>query len=208
MYFFLLSYTILGAGIKYIDSAYDEKTFSKKLAMVLAPFLGLLWTYTMFINPASATILLAILIGVILKGKIDNVAHFSGVIVIIPIIILLGIELMFVPLLLLATAAVLDEVGNDYFGKKTKELNKNIGTRLILYYFDQRWLLKSAILILSLIGIIPFYFFIAMILFDYSYLSVRYVSELKQGKKSDLSLIYTKIKSFLPQKIIFNQKSR
>jgi hypothetical protein len=70
MYFFLLSYSILGAGIKYIDSAFDEKIFNKKLAMILAPFLGGLWAYTMFINPFSATILLFILL-ILFKKKID-----------------------------------------------------------------------------------------------------------------------------------------
>ena len=51
MYFFLLSYSILGGGIKYIDDAFDEKIFSKKIALTIAPLLGVLWAYTMIINP-------------------------------------------------------------------------------------------------------------------------------------------------------------
>ena len=60
MYFFLISFSLLGAGIKYIDSAYDDKAFNKKLALIIAPILGLLWSYTMIINPIAATILLII----------------------------------------------------------------------------------------------------------------------------------------------------
>ena len=61
MYFFLLAYPILGAGIKYIDDAFDENKFNKKIALVIAPILGILWAYTMLIDGVSATILLAVL---------------------------------------------------------------------------------------------------------------------------------------------------
>lgn len=204
MYFFLLSYCILGAGIKFIDVAFDEKSFSKSLAIIFAPFLGGLWAYTMIINPFSATILLAILIGVMLKGKIDNIAHLSGILIIIPLILLLGIQLLFIPLLFLAAAALLDEIGNDYIEKTMKQSRKNKFEQMIVYFFDQRWVLKSAILFLSLLGFIPFYFFIAMVFFDYSYLAVRYISKGKQGKRMPLDQIPLKVKSLLPEESITN----
>ncbi len=205
MYFFLLSYSILGAGIKFIDAAYDEKTFSKKLALLLAPFLGGLWAYTMFINPFSATILLSILLGVILKGKIDNIAHFSGVIIIIPIILILGIELLFIPLLFLAAAALLDELGNDCVGDSFDAVNNNPVSRFFVYFFDHRWLLKIAVLLLTMIGTIPIHFFFAMIFFDYSYLTVRYFSEVKQGKRPGYDRLELKVKSILAQKKILKE---
>jgi len=204
MFFFLLSYSILGAGIKYIDAAFDEKTFNRKLALILAPFLGGLWAYTMFINPFSATILLSILLGVILKGKIDNVAHLSGVIVIIPVILFLGVELLLLPLLFLVAAAVLDELGNDYIDEHPQFFNKNKVTLFIDYFFDQRWLLKTSILFLVFFGLIPYYFFIAMIFFDYAYLTVRYVSDIKQGKKIGFDQIPLKVKSLLPEENLSN----
>ena len=113
MYFFLLIYALLGAGIKYIDAAYDEKTVNKKIAFIIAPVLGILWAYTMLISIYSATILLAILLGVLLKKKIDNYAFLLGFFIILVIIIPFGIELMILPLIFLTTAAVLDELGND-----------------------------------------------------------------------------------------------
>ena len=202
MYFFLLSYSILGAGIKFIDAAYDEKTFSKKLALLLAPFLGGLWAYTMFISPFSATILLSILLGVILKGKIDNIAHFSGVIIIIPVILILGIELLIIPLLFLAAAALLDELGNDCVEDSYDTVSRNPMSRFFVYFFDHRWLLKIAVLFLSVIGMIPIHFFFAMIFFDYSYLTVRYISEVKQGKRPGYDRLELKVKSILAQKKI------
>lgn len=196
MYFFLVSFSLLGAGIKFIDSAYDEKAFSKKLALFIAPLLGLLWAYTMIINPIAATILLAIVLGVVFKGKIDNYAHLMGVVIIIPIILFAGVELMILPLIFLSAAAVLDEVGNDYIGNPNRKLRhyKTLN-KILTYFFDQRWLLKTAILFLAILNMIPLYFFVSMILFDYAYLGVRYWSDIKLGKEYRLFNFNIKLKN-------------
>ena len=184
IYLFLLYFGILGAGIKYIDSAYDDKIFSKKIALVLAPLLGALWAYTMLINPVAATILLAVVIGVLFKGKIDNVAHLAGLLVIFAIIFFAGVQLMIVPLVFLGIAALLDEVGNDFVDKRKSKLKMNqFSHRFVVSFFDQRWVLKVAILVLSLVGVIPLVFFLAMVSFDYSYIGVRVYSKLKQNDK-------------------------
>jgi len=182
MYFFLLSYPVLGAGLKYIDDAFDEKIFSKKIALVIAPFLALLWAYTMMIDVFSATILLAILIGVFLRGKIDNRAHFIGLAVIIAIIALMGVDLLFLPLVFIAAAAFLDEVGNDVIDYNKGRIDHNLfRNKILVYFFDQRWCTKIAILYAILIGAIPIYFFLAMLLFDGAYLTVRLYSRSKQN---------------------------
>jgi len=174
MYFYLISYPVLGAGLKYIDDAFDEKTYSRKIALVIAPLLGMLWAYTMTTDPFSATILSAILIGVFLRGKIDNYAHIIGLFIIICSIILIGINLFFLPLVLLATAAFLDEVGNDVVDYNQENIDKNNFWHMsMVHFFDQRWLTKIAILYVVLIGLFPFYFFFAMLLFDGAYLAVR-----------------------------------
>ena len=192
IYLFLIYFSILGAGIKYIDAAYDEKTFNKKIAVCIAPFLGLLWAFTMLINPVAATILLAVVFGVVLKGKIDNVAHFMGLIVIIAIIFFAGVQLMIIPLMFLSIAAFLDEFGNDYVDSSKKNLKSvKFYHKLINTFFDQRWTLKLAILILSITGIISIVFFFAMIAFDYAYLGVRLYSDTKQKSK----LTYEKVPS-------------
>jgi len=179
MYFFLASYPILGAGLKYIDEAFDEHRFNIKIAYILAPILGLLWAYSMIINSVSATILLAILLGVLLKGKIDNLAHVAGLGVIFVIVLLAGINLLFIPLIVFTLAALFDEVGNDYIEKNSYLNSTNISKKIIGYFFDQRWLTKVAILAIAVIGLIPLYFFVAMLFFDGAYLLVRGISNSK-----------------------------
>lgn len=185
MYFFLVSFLVLGAGIKFIDAAYDEKAFDKKWAMLLAPALGILWAYTMYIDAASATILLAIICGVLLKGKIDNWAHLAGLGVIAGVLALSGVELLWLPLVILAAAALLDEVGNDAIDKRRSWLSsKGITGKVTITFFDHRWVMKVVILALAAIGMIPWVFFLAMVCFDYAYLGVRYASALSLARRA------------------------
>ncbi|UCH71873.1 MAG: hypothetical protein JSW62_05620, partial [Thermoplasmatales archaeon] len=181
MFIFLLSYSILGAGIKYIDDAFDEKTFSKIMAVAITPLLSVIGAYAMIISPASATILLAVLCGVFIKGKIDNYAFIAGLVLVLAIVFFAGIEYMLLPLILLATAAVLDEVGNDFIDKKKEYIDtEKITHKFAMYFLAQRWIMKIAILFLVLINVVPFYFFVAMLFFDYAYLTVNLYSQVKQ----------------------------
>jgi len=192
MFFFLIAYPILGAGIKYIDAAYDEKTFNKKTALIITPPLATLWTYTMLINPISTTILLAILLGVLIKNKIDNYAHLLGSAIIVTIFIiaiyLKNIELIILPLIFLISAAIIDEVGNDIIDYNKKNLKKNrFRHQFSLYFFGRRYVMKLAILYLIIFGIVEFgivelYFLLAMILFDEAYIITDLYSRSKQQK--------------------------
>ena len=171
--------------------------YNKKIALCLAPFLGLLWAFTMLINPVAATILLAVIFGVVLKGKIDNIAHFLGLIVIVAIVFFAGVQLMIIPLVFLALAALIDEFGNDFVDKKKNSMNKfKLYHRVVFGFFDQRWTLKVAILILSIAGIVPYIFFFSMMSFDYAYLGVRWYSISKQKIKS---ISYDKIPEHIVQ---------
>ena len=184
MYFFLLSYPIIGAGIKYIDDAFDEKTFNKMLAFIITPLLSILGVYTMLIDPASATILLAVLCGVFLKGKIDNIAFIAGFIIVLTLMIIGQVEFMIFPLIFLGAAAVLDEIGNDLIDAKRDKLKNNLLNKFAIYFFGQRWIMKVSILFLVFLSILPYYLFFAMILFDYAYLSVDAYSHIKANVTS------------------------
>ena len=182
MYIFLLAYSILGAGLKYVDDAFDEKMFNKKLALIVTPILSIIGAYTMLIDPVSATILFAILCGVLIKGKVDNYAFFGGLVLVITLVFLAGIDFLFLPLIILAAAAVLDEIGNDYIDKKREELNENkFINKFAIYFFGHRWIMKVVILFLASLAIVPVYFFIAMIFFDYAYISVGLYTQAKKG---------------------------
>jgi len=184
-YFFILSFLVLGAGIKFVDAAYDEHAFSKRTALFVAPLLGGLWAYTMYVDAVSATILCAILCGVLLKGKIDNWAHLAGLAVIGGILVVSGVKFLILPLIILAVSALLDEVGNDAIDKRHAFLEKK-GTagRFVLAFFDHRWVMKVAILALAVIGMIPLLFFFAMICFDYAYLGMRWYSDVRLERLS------------------------
>ena len=187
MYFFFLSYIILGGGIKYIDAAFDEKVFNKRNAIIIAPFLGLLWAYTMLINEISATILLSVLIAVLLKGKIDNMAHLLGLITIIifGVFIILFIDgngLMLLPLIFLTSAAIIDEVGNDIIDYNNFKKNIRFRYRFLIYFFGRRYLMKTAIIYISLLGLFPLYFVLAFIFFDESYIIIDLYSQSRQSE--------------------------
>lgn len=187
MHFFLLSYAILGGGIKYIDAAFDEKVFSKKIALVVAPLLGILWAYAMFANEISTTILLAVILAVLIKGKIDNRAHIIGLVTIVifsvfVIFFIDGSGLMMLPLILLTSAGLIDEVGNDVIGYNKKFLNSGrFRYRFSLYFFGRRYLMKAAILYLVLFGIFPLYFLLAFILFDEAYIMMDLYGQSRQS---------------------------
>jgi hypothetical protein len=187
MYFIMLSYTILGAGIKYIDASFDEKVFSKKKALIFAPLLGILWAYTMLINEVSTTILLAVILAVLIKGKIDNYAHLFGLLTIVIFSILIiffidGNEFLILPLMLLTSAGLIDEVGNDVIDYNKKFLKSSrFRYRFSLYFFGRRYLMKVAILYVVILGIFQWYFLIAFILFDEAYIIMDIFSQSKQN---------------------------
>jgi len=186
MYFFFLAYFLLGGGIKYIDAAFDDKVFKKRNAIIIAPFLGILWSYTMLINEISASILLAVLIAVLIKGKIDNMAHLIGLITIIifGIFIILFIDgngFMLLPLIFLTSAGIIDEVGNDIIDYNKSQKKVRFRYNFLIYFFGRRYLMKTAIIYIALIGLFPLYFVLAFIFFDESYMIIDLYSQSKKN---------------------------
>ena len=187
MYFFFLAYFLLGGGIKYIDAAFDDKVFKKRNAIIIAPFLGILWSYTMLINEISASILLAVLIAVLIKGKIDNMAHLIGLITIIifGIFIILFIDgngFMLLPLIFLTSAGIIDEVGNDIIDYNKSQKKVRFRYDFLIYFFGRRYLMKTAIIYIALVGLFPLYFVLAFIFFDESYIIMDLFSQTRQKR--------------------------
>jgi len=185
-YAFFLLFPILGAGIKYVDAAFDEKVFNKTLAILSAPIIGLLWAFTMFLHPMAATILLAIIIGVLIKGKIDNIAHVFGLVSILVVFVFLfmlydGTVIYFIPLFFLSSAGVLDEIGNDIISYNNDfSQNHSFGYQFFKYFFGRRHFMKVALIYLFLLGAVQLYFFVAFIFFDEAYMMVALFSQSKK----------------------------
>ena len=168
MLFILLSYTLLGMGLKYIDAAFDDKTMSIRNAVMISPLIGALWIFTMIVDEPSGALLSSIILGVLLRGKIDNIAHSIGLFIIVFVALLVGLRVNFLLLLFLTTCAYIDEVGNDIVDRLRN--NKSFRYVLLRYFFGKRWLLKVGVLYLALIQVFPLYPLVALILFDEAYL--------------------------------------
>ena len=166
--FILLSYTLLGMGLKYIDAAFDDKTMSIRNAVMISPLIGALWIFTMIVDEPSGALLSSIILGVLLRGKIDNIAHSIGLFIIVFVALLVGLRVNFLLLLFLTTCAYIDEVGNDIVDRLRN--NKSFRYVLLRYFFGKRWLLKVGVLYLALVQVFPLYPLVALILFDEAYL--------------------------------------
>lgn len=190
MHFILLAYPLLGAGIKYVDSAFDEKTFNKNHAIIIAPIIGLFWTLVMCASDFSATILMAVILGVFFKGKIDNIAHAIGLLSIIVfyafiMIFIDGTTIYPIPLLFLTAAGILDEVGNDIIGYNNNFINKQkFRYSFFKYFFGRRHFMKVALIYLTIIGAFPLFFLVAFIFFDEAYIIVGLYSQSRKKKES------------------------
>ena len=123
-------YIFLGAGIKFIDDAFDREVFDKRIALLLAPVLGILAAFTMSLSIESATLLTAIILGVFFTGKIDNKAFWAGLFVCLVGMLLFGIiNFLWLPLIFLTVSGVVDELGNDFVDAK------GVKNKFVLYFF-------------------------------------------------------------------------
>ncbi|MEA1957628.1 MAG: hypothetical protein U9N01_04655, partial [Euryarchaeota archaeon] len=103
----IIAFAIIGAGLKYIDDAFDEDIFSKRIAMLIAPILVIIWTCLSISDSVSATILFSILFAVLLTGKIDNLVFKVCSIALILILVLSGmLNFLWIPLFTLIMMGV------------------------------------------------------------------------------------------------------
>ncbi|MFH0955477.1 MAG: hypothetical protein V1777_05220 [Candidatus Micrarchaeota archaeon] len=177
--FYIFSFFILGAGIKYIDDCFDEKVFSKAHGFILAPLLGLFWAFIMAQHPVAATILGAIVLAVFFKGKIDNIAFTAGTLIILLALFLSGFaEFLWIPLIVITVAGILDELGNDWADKQEKL------PRLIRWFFEYRFIMKLTVFSFAFLGTFPWEFFFAFLVWDIGYALVyEYVKLILHQRK-------------------------
>ncbi len=171
-YAIIVAFGIIGAGLKYIDEAFDGDVFDKRTAFILAPFLVVLWVGISIFDTGSGTILLAVLMGVLLTGKVDNTVFKCSTIAVISLIILSGrFDILILPFLLLTITGILDEKGNDF----TDQRKTNI---YIKFFFEHRCSMKIGVLIACLTSLLPdIYYFFAFLTFDTNYEVVGHYSK-------------------------------
>jgi len=179
----ILAFAIIGAGLKYIDDAFDEDTFSKKKAIVIAPIIVLIWICLSVFDLVSATILFSILFAVLLTGKIDNLIFKICSIALILILFLTQmLSLLWIPLVILILMGVADEKGNDY-------VDNHATLKLVEFFFSYRFCMKMGVLSLCILSLLPCLYLLAFLAFDGAYESVRIVGKIlvaHQRKKKSI----------------------
>ncbi|MFA7132111.1 MAG: hypothetical protein WC108_02305 [Bacteroidales bacterium] len=180
--FFTATFFLMGASVKFIDDAFDEKAHSRKIALILSPLTAILWAVVMALHPAAALLLTAITLGVLIKGKIDNIAFVMAVLCIYVIYFFIGdwkfiLEPMYLmPLIIITVGGVLDEVGND-FVDKNQLYKKGFFGKLVHWFFEYRFVMKIIVFVFALIGTYPMFFFFAFFLWDLGYELVMHYSK-------------------------------
>jgi|Deesub1362B_J571_1020462.scaffolds.fasta_scaffold05634_3 hypothetical protein len=176
MFPLLAIYTLIGGGLKYIDDAFDEGMHSRRVASILAPILVVLWIALSVTDPYSATILTAVLLGVLFSGKIDNwIFTASTGAIVLTILFLARENLLLLPLAILTIFGIIDEKGNDY-------VDSHRAHRFMVFFFTHRFALKLALLALCVASLLPFAYFVAFMCFDLAYDTVGYLGTVDLSK--------------------------
>lgn len=184
----ILGYAVIGGLIKYIDQAFDIDVFNKKIAKFLAIPTAILMALFMALNDSSATIFLAIVLGLALTKKIDNIAFQVGLFFLITIPVFFGeyVKVQWLPFTLLFMACIGDEYTNDWSDLKIKKrlydealgmANKTTAKQKTLeILFQHRVLMKLMVILLAIIGIFQPIYLAAFFAFDITYKLVEIYS--------------------------------
>lgn len=192
----LLSFGVIGGGLKFIDEAFDESAFSRKLAFAMAALVTIVWMGISIYDATSATLLFAILAGVFLSGKVDNPAFKMGAAALLPLLFLSGRFnlLLFLPL---ALAGVLDEKGNDYVDSRK-------ANRAVRFFFLHRFSMKLGVFALCFWSYLPWLYLFTFMSFDIAYDLVGVLS--RQGIKLETTVLFCKNLALPEKRISFVRK--
>jgi hypothetical protein len=180
--FFILSFFFLGLLVKFIDDAFDEKAYSRKVALVISPLTAIFWAYLMSLDPAAALLLTAIVIGVLVKGKVDNIAFVIAVLCVYLVYFFIGdwqfiFNIAFlIALIIISIGGVIDEIGNDFVDKNSF-FKKGFFGKIIHWFFEYRFVMKIFVLFFVLVGTFDLLFFIAFFFWDLGYEIVMHYSQ-------------------------------
>jgi hypothetical protein len=140
-------YALSGFFMKISDDMHDKK--NNMIFGALAGILcGLLLGYLVTISVDAAYIFFGVFIGTFLSKKVNCLNHIVTAIIFIIIVLLLGFPAIGIGTLIICSiAAYIDEIGND--NKRIYEKSK-----ILEIFFEYRFALKTAILILAIFGTI------------------------------------------------------
>ncbi|MHA2069130.1 MAG: hypothetical protein ACXABY_32620 [Candidatus Thorarchaeota archaeon] len=160
------AYLLAGLTLKLGDDLLDELN---RPNAALGPLVlsGVLFGLIMTLSEWDLVLLGAIVIGVLLSGKVNKPQFLVGFILIGALLLLLGVPTIsngigrFVLLLALLLAAIVDERGNEWADREEKPV--------IAYFFEYRFTLKVTVLLLSIIWPAFLVAAVGLWLFDFGY---------------------------------------
>ena len=168
----ILAFAVIGAGVKYIDDAFDEDRFSKKIAVLIAPVIVIVACILAIKDTASQTILFSILLSVLIGGKVDNLIFKVSfiaflVLLFLPSFYLYGkIYFLWAPLIIITITGIIDEKGNDY-------VDENKTCKLTHFFFEHRFSMKIGLLTVCVFQFLEWFYLFAFLSFDSAYESIR-----------------------------------
>lgn len=185
----IVGYAVIGGLIKYIDQAFDIDVFNKKTALFMAIPTSILMALFMALNDSSATIFFALVLGLALTKKIDNLAFQIGLFFLIMIPIFFGdyVKVQWLPFALLFMTCIGDEYTNDWVDNKIKKrmydealgLKKEeitLKQKILEMLFEHRILMKLMVAVLVVIGIFKLVYLLSFLAFDFTYKAVEIYS--------------------------------
>jgi hypothetical protein len=165
----LAGYVLSGASLKYLDIIGSMKRYQSR-SITLSILAGLLFAQLASQDQYASTMILSIFAGALFARKVDTVSFKIGLVVFITAFAYFGqYNILFTPFLVLAFAALLDELGND-------RADKDDSPNSLTLIFRYRPLMKSAIILMTLISTIPFVYALYFISFDFGYHIVERLS--------------------------------
>jgi hypothetical protein len=179
IYMIVIFYAFLGAAIKFIDQAYDEERYSRKLANLLAVLAGLTMGGLMAMDsPFSTAFFGAMIISLVLARKIDNRAFLIGTLTAMATLLVLWAStdpvILLVPLVIFILAGFLDEVVDDLAQKAGAH-------KLVRWIMLYRPLSDVALVLMMALGWFPWYYLVPYFAFTFAYLTMERLSWMETG---------------------------
>ncbi|WP_407376001.1 hypothetical protein [Methanobrevibacter sp.] len=148
--------------MKYSDDLFDVNK-DLRFASILGVLCGIASAAGAIYNVEAAYIFVSIPIGNLLALKVDGIHHIITFVVFLILLLIFGIpELNLVILLVCVLATLGDEVGHELIPDRTENKFLNL-------FFEYRFVLKVAILLLAFLNVFTIWAFVYVVLFDVSY---------------------------------------
>ena len=174
-FYILCGYMVLGGSSKYIDEAYDDSIFNKKIALFLAAISMFLVASLVYLDYISGIIFIGVTVGLVGAGKIDNLIFR---LLTVSIVICAGWRLLNFPVgigfssqstglfifLSLAFSSFADERLNDFSDNHENSLHW-----VLKVIFHNRLITKITIFCLGIFEYKTNLYFMASLAFDAAY---------------------------------------